>query len=127
MSTSLETFELLRLAENVCDGIWERIKDWQRFDREVIGNQLARAADSVGANIAESHDRYHYGEKIQFLLYARGSLTEAQYWLRRCSARNLIPADECNKQIAELEDPARNMNGYTNYLRRKRADQASST
>jgi four helix bundle protein len=126
MATSLEDFELLRQSENVCDEIWELIKNWHRFDREVVGSQLVRAADSIGANIAESHGRYHYGEKIQFLLYARGSLTEAQYWLRRCSARNLIPADECDKQIAELEALARNMNGYTNYLRRKRADQTSS-
>lgn len=126
MATSLENFELLRQAEAVCDGIWERIKDWQRFDREVLGSQLVRAADSVGANIAESHGRYHYGEKIQFLLYARGSLTETQYWLRRCSARNLLPAEECRTRIAELEDLARNLNGYTNYLRNKRADQTDS-
>lgn len=126
MATSLENFELLRQAEVVCDEIWERIKDWQRFDREVLGSQLVRAADSVGANIAESHGRYHYGEKIQFLLHARGSLTETQYWLRRCSARNLLPAEGCRTRIAELEDLARNLNGYTNYLRKKRADQTDS-
>lgn len=126
MATSLENFELLRQAERVCDGIWERIKAWQRFDREVIGSQLARSADSVGANIAESHGRYHYGEKIQFLLYARGSLTETQYWPRRCSSRNLMPADECRSRIGELEELARNINGYTNYLRNKRVNQTSS-
>jgi four helix bundle protein len=97
-----------------------------RYDREVIGSQLIRSADSIGANIAESHGRYHYGEKIQFLYYARGSLTETQYWLRRCSSRQLLPIDECQSRIADLEDLARQINGYTNYLRNKRANEARS-
>ena len=89
---------------------------------EVMGSQTIRAADSIGANIAESHGRYHYGEKIQFLLYARGSLTETQYWLRRCLRRNLMTPAICQELDEMLESLAKDINGYVNYLRNRRTN-----
>jgi four helix bundle protein len=53
-----------------------------------------RAADSVGANIAEAFGRFHYGDKLQFLYYARGSLYETRFWLRQAHQRSLIKTAE---------------------------------
>ncbi len=41
-----------------------------------LTSQIRRAAVSVPANVAEGFGRYHYTDRIKFLLYARGSLNE---------------------------------------------------
>ena len=44
----------------LADDVWHIVSRWDRFERETIGKQLVRAADSIGANIAEGYGRYHY-------------------------------------------------------------------
>ena len=74
MVLRFEELRVLQAAEAVADGIWRQVVRWDRFARDVVGGQLAKAADSIGANTAEAYGRFHYGEKLQFLYYARGSL-----------------------------------------------------
>ncbi len=121
MGVGIENLPLLQKAEAIADSIWERVGKWNRFDRETIGSQLVRAADSIGANIAEGHGRYHYGEKLNFLYFARGSLFETQYWLRRCGQRPNLDLEDAETLAAELDDLAKDLNGYINYLRSKRS------
>jgi four helix bundle protein len=85
----LEELRVLQTAEQVADGVWRQVAIWDQFARKVVGEQMARAADLIGANIAEAYGRYHYGEKLQLLYYARGSLYETKYWLNRASQRSL--------------------------------------
>ncbi len=63
--------------------------DWQT--KKVIGDQFIRALDSIGANIAEGYNRYHYLDKVKFYYYARGSLAEScDHWLELLQERRLI-------------------------------------
>lgn len=64
---NFEELKILRYAERIADRIWKDVGRWRPFDLEIVGRQLARAVDSIGANIAEAYGRYHYGEKLQFL------------------------------------------------------------
>ncbi len=57
MGTSLEDLRVLQDAEAIADGVWQQVAAWEPFAREVVGGQLARAADSIGANIAEGFGR----------------------------------------------------------------------
>ena len=127
MGKGIEDLDLMLKAETICDPIWKAVKKWQKFDMDTVGSQLTRAADSVGANIAESHGRYSYGEKIQFLLYSRGSLYETKYWLRRCDSRSLLDSTEIKKLADELDDLARDVNNYIRYLRQQRNKPKSNT
>ncbi len=61
-------------AAEFADLIWEDVMQWGEFARDTIGKQFVRAADSIGANTAESYGRYHWSDKLNFLYYARGSL-----------------------------------------------------
>jgi four helix bundle protein len=120
VAVELEDLRVLRAAETVADGVWALVVRWRPFDREVAGQQLARAADSIGANIAEPYGRYHYGEKLQFLYYARGILFETKYWLNRAEARTLMPADVVADFATQLTDLARQLKVFAAQLKSQR-------
>jgi four helix bundle protein len=120
MATSLEELRVLRETEAVADAIWRQVVQWDPFAREVVGGQLARAADSVGANIAEAFGRFHYGEKLQFLYYARGSLFETKYWLNRALVRNLMGTSQVQAHASRLTDVARQLNAFARSLKAQR-------
>jgi four helix bundle protein len=127
MATSLEELRVLREAEAVADAVWREVVRWEPFPRQVVGGQLARAADSIGANIAEAFGRFHYGEKLQLLYYARGSLFETKYWLNRVLARDLIAPDQTQGYISRLTDIACQLNAFAKSLKTPRHSASSRT
>ncbi len=122
MATELEDLRILKTAEGIADAVWKRVVQWEQFAKDVVGKQMTRAVDSVGANIAESYGRFNFGEKLQFLYYSRGSLFEAKFWLNRALARELMKADEVKAYATRLSDVARQLNTFANSLKSQRKD-----
>lgn len=120
MATELEDLRILRTAESIADSVWKRVVQWDEFEKDVVGKQLARSVDSIGANIAESYGRFNYGEKLQFLYYSRGSLFETKYWLNRTLIRGLMPAEEVRDYAIRLSDVARQLNTFAGSLKNQR-------
>ena len=125
MPTSLEDVRVLKTAEQIADAIYKIASRWNDFAKDVVGKQISRAADSIGANIAESFGRYHFGEKIQFLYYARGSVFETKYWLNRASTRELMSSTDSQMYINRLTDIARQLNLYISSLKGQRSGEIS--
>ena len=123
----MEDLRALQTAEAIADSIWARVVKWDEFAKDTVGKQLARSADSIGANIAESYGRFHYGQKIEFLYYARGSLFETKYWLNRVLQRNLMPAEETQKYAKELAGLAIGLNLFVKNLRSRRESKPASS
>ncbi len=123
MTLSFEDLRILQAAETIADAVWKQVVDWQPFAREAMGKQLIQAADSIGANIAEAFGRCHYGEKLNFLYYARGSLFETKYWINRAVARKLIDDKALRDCIAQLADLARQLNALASATRQQRTGQ----
>ena len=120
MALKFEELRVLQVAEQAADGLWGQVMQWEVFSRDTVGRQMARAADSIGANIAEAYGRYHYGEKLQFLYYARGSLFETKYWLNRAKARDLLPPADAADYAVQLTDLARQLNSFAADLKAQR-------
>jgi four helix bundle protein len=125
MSATFEDLQVLKSAEAIADSIWKRVGEWEEFAKDVVGKQITRSADSIGANIAESFGRYNFGEKLQFLYYSRGSLFETKYWLNRTSVRELMKPDEVQKYVADLTSLARQLNTFASGLKGVRAEQSN--
>ncbi len=123
MSATFEDLRVLKSAEEIADSIWKRVVQWDEFAKDVVGKQMARSADSIGANIAESFGRYNFGEKLQFLYYSRGSLFETKYWLNRTQIRGLMTLDEVREYVDGLTALARQLNTFTSGLKTVRAEQ----
>jgi four helix bundle protein len=125
MSATFENLQVLKSAEEIADSVWKVVVRWDEFAKDVVGKQIARSADSVGANIAEPFGRFNFGEKLQFLYYSRGSLFETKYWLNRTRARGLMKTDEVQEYINRLTDLARQLNTFASGLKIVRAEQKS--
>src|SRR3989304_2896780 len=125
MSSGLEDLRVLQAAESISDRLWKQVLGWEVFARDVVGQQLCRAADSIGANIAEAFGRFHFGEKLHFLYYARGSLFETRYWLNRALQRGLMSAEEVIDRTKDLSLIARQLNAFASNLKTQRSKGAS--
>jgi four helix bundle protein len=119
--TLLEELEVLKLAEAIADEVWGIVGTWEAFERQTMGSQWVRAVDSVRATIAEAYGRFHYGEKLQFLYYARGSIFETKYWFNRCLARNLIDWESGNHLAEILSETAHQINAFAKSLKSRRS------
>ena len=80
-----EDLRVFQLAEKLSDDIWKIVGEWNYFEKDTVGKQLVRAADSIGANIAEGSGRGYPNDNKRFVRIARGSLNETKFWLRRAS------------------------------------------
>ena len=118
----LEEIEVYVMAERIADKWWEIVSKWSPFAKDTIGKQLIRAVDSIGANIAESYGRYHFGEKINHLYYARGSLYESKFFARRARERNLVTEAQLNEMMGDLQALAPKLNAYINSKKGQRAN-----
>lgn len=120
MSATFENLRVLQSAEEIADSIWKKVVEWDDFAKDVVGKQIARSADSIGANISESFGRFHFGEKLQFLYYARGSIFETKYWLNRVKARSLMAVTEVQAYIDKVTALARHLYIFANSLKNVR-------
>jgi four helix bundle protein len=113
---------IFKIAETLTDSIWRCVVGWEPFAKSTVGEQLVRAGDSIGANIAESFGRFSYGEKLQFLYYARGSLYETRYWLRRAYTRNLLKVESIDELAKQIRQLAVGINNFASSLKDQRSD-----
>jgi four helix bundle protein len=127
MSATFEDLRVLKSAEEIADSIWKIVVQWDEFAKDVVGKQMARSADSIGANIAESFGRFNFGEKLQFLYYSRGSIFETKYWLNRTRVRSLMEPDVVEGYVNRLTDLARQLNRFASSLKAVRAEQKPKT
>jgi four helix bundle protein len=89
-------------ACSLADLIRAEVSSWDSFDRWTSGVQLVRAADSIGANIAEAYGRERAADQRRFLYVARGSLLETEHWVGRASARGLVTGNRFESELSEI-------------------------
>jgi four helix bundle protein len=127
MPATFEDLRVLKSAEEIADSVWKVVVQWDGFAKDVVGKQISRSADSVGANIAESFGRFNFGEKLQFLYYSRGSIFETKYWLNRTRIRGLMNPDEVQEYVNRLTDLVRQLNTFFSSLKTVRLEQKQKT
>lgn len=112
----LEELRVYALSEDLADQVWQAVLGFEPFARSTVGHQLVRAADSVGANIAEGFGRASSGDNQRFVRIARGSLYEVRHFLRRADRRGLLTAERRQVLRAILSDLLPILNAYLSSL-----------
>src|SRR5688500_6050287 len=103
MISRLEDFKAYNLAMELGEDVWAIVMAWGYFEKDTIGKQFVRAADSIAANLSEGLGRYHYKEAKNFSYYSRGSLFETKTWLRKAHNRKLVGTDQLKKLSNDLD------------------------
>jgi len=109
---SFEHLKVYRMAEQLADEVWNVVLKWRTFARDTVGKQLVRAADSIGANIAEGTGRGSFQDNRRYVRIARGSLYETMHWLRRAYLRKLLSEQEVTRTKPLIDNLCPMLNAY---------------
>jgi len=110
--TNFENLDVYRQAEKLADEIWTVVISWDHFSKLTVGGQITRAADSIGANIAEGTGRGSFQDNRRFVRTARGSLNETRHWLRRAHRRDLLTTEMVKRIKPIIDELAQRLNAY---------------
>lgn len=113
---ALESLRVYAMAEDLADLVWKAVARWDSFARSTLGRQLVRAADSVGANIAEGYGRASPAGNQRFARTARGSLYEVRHFLRRADQRGLLTREQKLPLQRRLKELLPTLNAYLRSL-----------
>ena len=114
--TSFENLRIYQLSEKLADLVWEIVVTWNFLAQDTVGKQLIKAADSIGANIAEGSGRGSNAELKRFAKIARGSLFEVKHWLRRAYNRNLLAKREVKTLQSLVNELTPKLSAYINVI-----------
>lgn len=109
---TINDLEIYREAMRLAESLWNVVSEWTQFDKNAVGSQIVRAADSIAANIAEGYGRFHYKENKKHCYYARGSLIETLCFLEKSAKRDLIPKDQARAIYHDFETLLKRLNAY---------------
>ena len=110
--TNFVRLHIYQLSEKLADEIWKVANGWSYFAQNTVGIQIVKAADSVGANIAEGSGRGTNPELRRFLRISRGSLYETRHWLRRAYLRELLTDQQVQILLPIINELTPKLNAY---------------
>jgi four helix bundle protein len=113
----LSRFKIIEQANQIGASIWEEVITWKNFERNTLGKQLVRAADSISANLCEAYGRFSIPDRKRFAYYARGSLCETINWLSKSIDRKLFKNDGGEELLSALNSLSYRLNAYIRSLR----------
>jgi four helix bundle protein len=117
--TNFENLAVYQLAEKLADDIWNVVEGWSVFAKDTVGKQIVRAADSIGANIAEGTESGTFAENKRFVRIARRSLNETQHFLRRAFKRKLLQPSQVDLLKPVIDELGPRLNAYLNSIGQK--------
>lgn len=112
MVQKLEDLVAFQVAMEIGDDVWTIVNKWSFFEKDTLGKQITRSADSIALNIAEGYGRFHYKENKNFCYYARGSQFETQAALTKARSRELIDEQTYQSITTKLNRFHKLINGY---------------
>jgi four helix bundle protein len=101
-----------KLARELRVQIYALVTKFPPEERYALNTQMRRAAQSIGANIAEGFGRYSYRENIQYCRQARGSAFEVRDHLVTAVDAAFITKDEYAESDALAQRVIQTINGY---------------
>jgi len=115
----LEELQVYQLSMDMAEEIWNIVFKWNYFEKDTVGKQLVKSADSIAANLSEGFGRFFFKEEKQFCYYSRGSLYETKCWLTKAYSRNLLKAEEFEKFNKEINNIGVKLNNYITSIGKK--------
>jgi len=83
-----------KVAMEIGDAVWSIVEKWNYYQKDTLGKQFTKAADSIAFNISEGYGRFHFAENRNFCFYSRGSAFERRTAIEKANKRNLLSNEE---------------------------------
>ncbi len=112
MAENFKSLKIWQQAESLTVTVYELTKKFPKEETFSLIDQTRRAANSVGANIAEASGRWGTKDKIQFLMFARGSIMEARSHLSLAHRLKYLSTIDYTKLEGEYDLLARSLNAF---------------
>jgi four helix bundle protein len=103
--------------------ISEITKSFPVEEKYRLADQIIRSSRSIGNNLAEGHGRFHYQDNIRFCIMASGSLSETLDHILIAHEEKFVTDEILQTFQAEYESCLRLLNGYIQYLKKKKYDE----
>lgn len=124
---SYRELDVWKQARSLVKSVYQLSNNFPKTEQYGLVSQLRRAAISVPSNIAEGCGRNHYKDSIQFFFVARGSLYEIETQLILSSDLGFILEDELNKELEQVTQCKKLLNGFINYFQKQSNDNRPQT
>jgi len=118
--TELEVWKQSRKIRNYISHL---TKSFSAEEKYRLADQVIRSSRSIGNNLAEGHGRYHFQDNIRFCIMARGSLSETLDHMLVAYDEKIITEQTLNDFQTEYDSCLRLLNGYIQYLKKKKVDE----
>lgn len=103
---------------NLQKEIFEITLTFPKYVYDIV-SQINRSTNSIIANIAESHGRFHFADKIRVLYISRGEIEETQSHIMVAASRKYMTKQDGNLLIQRYENLKMKLNGYISSFRTK--------
>lgn len=118
MSQSFRDLQIWSKGYDLALKIYFITKQFPKEEKFGLTDQIRRSSNSVIANIAEAHGRYHYAVKCRVLYQARGECFETQNHLSLAYGLHYIKEVEFTKLDEEYEGLGVGINAFISKLRK---------
>src|SRR2546428_7914034 len=95
--------EAWKLADDLTVSVYKKTRRFPREEIYGLTRQLRRASYSVPANIVEGSSRESKKDYLHFLYIARGSLSEAQYFIHLSHRLRYLTHEETDNLLAQTK------------------------
>ena len=116
MGRNFKTLKAWELADNLAVELYRTTQTFPKEEQYGLTSQVRRAAVSVAANIAEGSSRQTKKDFMHFLVIARASLAEVEYYIHLTQRLGYLGESEGVKLSAMLKETAVTLNGYINSI-----------
>lgn len=122
MAYGFENLEIWQEAQRLCIMIYKLSSTFPKEEIYNLVSQIRRAALSVPTNIAESHGRRHYLDKVNFLYNARGSIEEVRSLLYTSQSLGYMNEEGRKTINDEYETLSKRINAYIKTIKVKKEE-----
>ncbi|MES2425896.1 MAG: four helix bundle protein [Bacteroidota bacterium] len=122
---SFTELEVWKQSRKIRMWVMALTKKFPGEEKHRLADQIIRSSRSIGNNIAEGHGRFHYQDNIRFCIMARGSLSETLDHLIIAFDDKIMKEEELQAFKIEYESCLKLLNGYIQYLKKKKVDELS--
>lgn len=109
---TFEKLEIWKLSMDLAESIYKITINFPAEEKYGIISQIRRAANSVGANIAEGSARFSEKDKARFIQISFSSLMEVAHFLNLSHRLSFLSEDDLNLLKPRIFELSNKINAY---------------